>query len=101
VKNFFTAAAGESALKGMALRIKDFADGLIGVNGALTSRTNSIQSAINRNSKDQTNLQDRLTQTQTRLQAQYSRLDATMGSLTALSNYVNQQVTLWNKNPGN
>jgi flagellar hook-associated protein 2 len=101
VKNFFTAAAGESALKGMALRIKDFADGLIGVNGALTSRTNSIQSAINRNSKDQTNLQDRLTQTQTRLQAQYSRLDATMGSLTALSNYVNQQVTLWNKNSNN
>jgi len=85
----------------MALRIKDFADSLIGVNGALTSRTNSIQLAINRNSKDQTNLQDRLTQAQARLQAQYSRLDATMGSLTALSNYVNQQVTLWNKNSNN
>ncbi len=41
-------------------------------------------------------MSDRISRTKARIEAQYSRLDASMGKLTALSSYVNQQVTQWN-----
>ena len=53
-----------------------------------------------RNADEQEKVNKRATSLETRLNKQYSALDAQMASLTALSNYVNQQVTLWNKSTG-
>ena len=40
---------------------------------------------------------DRLSQIEARLRAQYSALDKTMSKANALSQYVTQQITTWNK----
>ena len=42
-------------------------------------------------------MEARLAQTQKRLEAQYSALDAKLGSLNGLSSYVTAQVAQWNK----
>ena len=42
-------------------------------------------------------MNDRLTTTEARLRKQYSTLDASMSSLTALNTYVTQQIAQWNK----
>jgi len=42
-------------------------------------------------------MQNRLDQTQKRITAQYTALDAQLGQLNGLSSYVTQQVAQWNK----
>jgi len=96
VQTFFTADNGSNDTNGLALRLKDFAAGLLNSNGTLSTRSSALKSASERNTKEQERISDRISRTQARLEAQYSRLDASMGKLTALSNYVNQQVTQWN-----
>ena len=100
VKAFFTANNGASATNGLALRIRDFASGLLAVGGTITTKTSSLQSAIDRNTKEQQAVSDRADRAQARLTAQYSRLDTSLSKLTALSTYVSQQVTTWNKSTG-
>ena len=56
------------------------------------------QSQIVSNQKDQAKFNDRLSQIEARLRAQYSTLDKTMSKANALSQYVTQQITTWNKN---
>lgn len=100
VKAFFMADAGASGANGLALRLKDFAAGLLNTSGTLSTRSAALKSAADRNTKEQERLSDRISKNQARLEAQYSRLDASMGKLTALSSYVNQQVTQWNNTKG-
>lgn len=99
VKNFFT-AAGATGVDGMAVRIQNFTQGLLNFNGALTTKSQSIQHQIDRNSKDQDTLNTRISTIQTRLTAQYSRLDSQLAQLNSLNAYVAQQVTAWNKSSG-
>lgn len=82
---------------GFAQKIKTWSETLLGFDGAITSRTNSLQSQITANTKKQTAFEDRMTTVEARLKAQYSTLDTKMGSLTALSTYVTQQIANWNK----
>ena len=96
VRTFFMADGGTNGSDGLALRLKDFAAGLLNSSGTLSTRSSALKSASERNTKEQERISDRISRTQARLEAQYSRLDASMGKLTALSNYVNQQVTQWN-----
>ena len=42
----------------------------------------------------------RLTGIEARMRAQYSALDSTMAKANALSSYVQQQITTWNKSTG-
>ena len=42
-------------------------------------------------------MQTRLDQTRKRLEAQYTALDAKLGTLNGLNSYITQQVTAWNK----
>ena len=51
----------------------------------------SLRRVVNRT------IDQRLVQTQKRLEAQYGALDTKLGASNGLSNYVNQQITLWNK----
>ena len=100
-----TAAMGRVDLanpanNGFAKKISSWADRLLGTDGSLTGKTRSIQLQIASNQKDQNNFSDRLTATEARIRAQYSALDTTMSKANALSKYVNQQITTWNKGTG-
>lgn len=82
---------------GFARKITAWADGLLSTSGTLSGKTKSIQSQINANSKDQEKMSDRIAAIEKRITAQYTALDATMSNAKALSNYVTQQITTWNK----
>jgi flagellar hook-associated protein 2 len=86
-----------SANNGFAKKIAAWADGLLGNDGALTGKSKSIQSQLTANQKDQDKFNDRLVAIESRIRAQYSALDKTMAQANALSQYVTQQITTWNK----
>lgn len=85
------------ANNGFAKSLTGWADGLLSSNGSLNGKTKSIQSQIASNQKDQDKLNDRLTAIEARIRAQYTALDTTMSNANALSKYVTQQITTWNK----
>ncbi|MES2229620.1 MAG: flagellar filament capping protein FliD [Pseudomonadota bacterium] len=85
------------ANNGFGKTLTSWADGLLSTNGSLNGKTKSIQSQIASNQKDQDHLNDRLTAIEARIRAQYTALDATMSNANALSKYVTQQITTWNK----
>lgn len=102
VQQFFAAAAGSSdSVTGFATRFSAFTRSTIGSEGSLSGKTTALQSQKTRNSKDQDRLNDRLTLVEQRLRKQYTSLDGTMNSLTALSSYVTQQIAQWNRSSGN
>jgi flagellar hook-associated protein 2 len=82
---------------GFAKRVAAWADGLIAATGTLSGKSQSIQSQINANAKDQAKMQDRISAIEKRINAQYTALDKTMSNANALSKYVTQQITTWNK----
>ena len=86
-----------SANNGFANQLRTFGDQVLGLSGVLTTRVAGLNKNLASNQKDQDSLNDRLAQTQARLQAQYSALDSTMASSNALSTYVTQQIANWNK----
>jgi flagellar hook-associated protein 2 len=63
-------------------------------NGQLTTRYTGLQSELQTNSQEQTDMQTHLDAERARLTAQYEALDTTMSQMNALSSYVTQQVTL-------
>jgi flagellar hook-associated protein 2 len=97
LKKLFTADNGNAQTNGFALKVKDFARGLLAFDGLVTNKTTALDAAVTRNSKEQDRVNDRIGLVEKRLRKQYSSLDARMGSLTALNAYVSQQVTQWNK----
>lgn len=97
---FFTTPGADGA-NGMAVRLKNFTQGLLNAGGALTTKNQNLQTAIARNTKEQDRITERAERVETRLLAQYSRLDSQLASLTALNDYVAQQVTAWNNQSSN
>lgn len=93
IRKYFAATDGGT---GLAVRLQTFAEGMLSASGVLTGKERSIKSSIDRNTREQERLADRVSRTEERLLAQYSRLDAQLAQLTALGNYVAQQVTMWN-----
>lgn len=86
---------------GFGKRFKALADGVVGTDGLLTSRTAGLRDSIARNEKDQQRLEDRVARIQERITRQYSALDKSLNRLTGLGNYVQQQITNWNKSGNN
>ena len=82
---------------GFAKKLTSWADGLLSTDGTLPGKTKSIQSQINANTKDQAKMSDRISGIEARIRAQYTALDTTMANANALSKYVTQQITTWNK----
>ena len=79
---------------GLAVGFKALADGMLGTDGALTTRSEGLRSSIKRNEKDQERIEDRIARTRERLLRQYSALDNTVNQLTGLSNLVTQQLDM-------
>lgn len=88
--------AATPATNGFAKKLATWADGMLGTEGTLTSKQNSIKTRISNNEKDQVKVSERLTAIEKRLRAQYSALDSTMSQANALQSYVQQQITSWN-----
>lgn len=84
------------ANNGIAYQFRQLGDLLLGADGTLTTRTEGLQKQIALNQDQQDTLERRAAQTEARLRAQYTALDATIGRLNSMSNYVTQQIAAWN-----
>jgi flagellar hook-associated protein 2 len=82
---------------GVVLQLRKLTDRMVAFDGTLQSRTDGLQHRLDLNQTRQGQLEDRVTRTEARLRAQYSALDTQMNTLNGLSNYVQQQITNWNK----
>lgn len=89
---FSAVAIGQPRLGGVAVRFKDWADGLLDATGALPGRNKSLQARITANQRDQQRIEQRIDRVEERLRAQYSSLDGTVARFNSLSSYVNQQL---------
>ena len=85
------------ANEGVVLQLRKLTDRMLAFDGTLQTRTEGLQQRLDLNQTKQDQLEDRVTRTEARLRAQYSALDAQMNQLNGLSNYVQQQITNWNK----
>ena len=97
VKNLFALNNSNAATNGIARKAKDFATGALAVSGLITNETNSLQGMATSNQKNQDKVNAHADAVAAQLKATYTALDVRMGQLTALSQFVTQQVTLWNK----
>ena len=82
------------------MKFAELGRGVLTSGGSVANKVVSLKNALDRNSKEQTRVNERATLVETRLKQRYSVLDAQMGQLTALNAYVTQQVTLWNRSTG-
>jgi flagellar hook-associated protein 2 len=96
-KSFANSDLANTANSGFARRFSDLATQALGLDGTITTRTAGLQKLISQNGDDQTALNTRVDSFQARLVAQYTALDANVAKLNALSSYVTQQITNWNK----
>lgn len=97
MKTFFETDSGNATTNGLARRIRDFAKTANSLDGSIENRNKALKSSIDRNTREQDTVSERITRTEARLYAQYSRLDANMASLSSLSSFVSQQVAQWSK----
>lgn len=96
----FTNTSSLATERGFGLKVKAFADGLLAVNGLVSSRTEALKGYVSRNTKEMDKVSDRAARSEVRLLAQYNAMDAAVGQLNGLNAFVSQQITLWNRNTG-
>ena len=94
LKKLFTT---DNSNSGFALKIRDFARGLVAADGRITNRTAGIQTAIQKNSQDQDRVNERADRVEANLRKQYTALDSKMSQMGGLSSYVSSQIAQWNK----
>ncbi len=82
---------------GIATRLRRFADQVLGAEGALTTKTEGLNTSLKLNRDRQAELTDRLALTEARLRAQYTTLDTNMAKMSALNSYISNQIAAWNK----
>ena len=97
LKKLLATDGSTSAESGFARRFKRLSDAALGSDGMFESRSAGIRASVSRNEKSQEAMQQRLSQTEARLRAQYSALDTTMATLSNLSSYMTQQITQMNR----
>ncbi len=97
LKKLFTEDTDNASTNGFALKVKNFAHGLLVFDGLVANKSTALQASINRNSDDQNRVTDRAARVEVQLFKQYSALDTKMATLTALSSYVTSQIAQWNK----
>jgi flagellar hook-associated protein 2 len=96
-KLFSNSDASNSGNDGVMTRLRTLSDNLLGVDGALTTRTAGMNKTVTDNQTRQDTLQARVDLYEKRLRAQYSALDTTMAGLSSQSNYVTQMINSLNK----
>jgi flagellar hook-associated protein 2 len=88
----------DASQDGFGKRFRAVTDSMLGIDGALTTKTDSLGKQLQRNQNDQDTLQTRLDGIEKRMRAQYTALDATMALLNSKSNYITQQIAAFNAN---
>ncbi len=76
-------SGADANTKGLGLRFKEWARALTGEGGALASRIDGLKRSATDNEKRQDRESDRVALTESRLRAQYQRLDTQMSDLNA------------------
>lgn len=95
-KLFSNSDTSDPANDGVMTRLRTLGDNLLGVDGALTTRTAGLNKSITDNQTRQDSLQARVDLYEKRLRAQYSSLDTIMAGLSSQSNYVTQMINSLN-----
>jgi len=80
---------------GIARQFQVMTDSMLSIDGVITTRTDGLAKRKDLNQSQQDALNQRATQTEARLRAQYTALDVTMGQMSSLSSYITQQMTLF------
>ena len=96
LRNLFRIDNKNDQTNGVGLKIKKFADGLLNADGLFRVREDSLKRSLEVNSREQTRVNEKASRVEAALNRRYSALDAQIAGLTALNNYVAQQVTMWN-----
>lgn len=100
LQQLFTNNNNNAQTNGFALKIRDLGRGVAASGGSLATKAAALQGVLDRNTKEQTKVNDRAAMFESRVRKQYSALDAQMASLNALNQYVAQQLATWNKSTG-
>lgn len=90
----------DPSVNGFGERFRLLTNSIVGTEGMLTARTEGLRATIRRNEQQQERYEDRVALVEKRLLRQYQALDASLGQLNSLSNYVSQQMNAinnWNK----
>ncbi len=97
LQSLFTIDTGISTTEGFGRKIKTFATGLVNSDGMVSTKTDSLQKSIQRNTLEQEQVNDRAARAEVRYLAQYNAMDASVARLNSLNAFVTQQITLWNR----
>lgn len=97
LQSFFDTDSGNTLTDGVARRLRDFVRTAVNIDGSIDNRNKALKSAIDRNTVEQDRINERVARSETRLYAQFSRLDANMASLSSLGSFVSSQVAVWNQ----
>lgn len=96
-KNLFRIDNTGTTTDGVAVKFKAFADGFLDASvGLFKTKEDSLKRALDLNAKETERLNAKISRIEAQLNRRYSALDAQVAGLTALNNYVAQQVTTWN-----
>ncbi len=88
--------------QGIAVRLSDLLDNILADNGLIDAEETGINAKIDTSEDEQARLQLRLELIEARYRSQYAALDTLMSSMTATSDYLDQQLSiLANLIPGN
>lgn len=88
-KLFTQVDTANTSNQGVAQNLATLVRALTGVDGSIASRQTGLSASLTRNQADQTRINERLSQVEARLRAQYTALDKRMAGLNGLGQYIN------------
>lgn len=101
VSNGSTGARGNVQYsQGFAYQLDQLASSFLGENGAISMRTDGINSALKKLDSDKLTLEAKLSRIQKQYQDQFTKLDTTMSSMNSTSAYLTSQLTALANNLG-
>jgi flagellar hook-associated protein 2 len=100
-KFFANVDAAQESNNGFAQVLRKFADELLGTDGSLTTKQESLRTRIARNGAREAQLEERMTLVEKRMRAQYTSLDTQMAKLNSLSTYMTRQLSALSSYNGN
>ncbi len=87
--------------EGLGRRFDSWLGNMLGSDGTLENRQQSLKDRVRSNEQQQEKLEARVQRSGARMLAQYTALDTRMGQLQSLSSYVTQQMLMLNNNVSN
>ena len=96
-KAFANSDPADATNNGFARRYAELATQVLASDGSLSTRTAGLKKLINKNTDNQSRLNDRVERFQQRLVQQYTAMDATVARLNSLQSYVSQQIAALNR----